>query len=63
MLAQTLTTDYPLHNNEILSYIEYTLYRLDETKITFENHCLINIKLFQPTFNYPKLYTKNHLVQ
>ena len=42
----TLLTQYLLHNNETFFYMEYALYRLDKTKMTFENHCPINIKLF-----------------
>ena len=54
---------YLSHNNKILSYIEHTLYRLDKTKIAFENHRLINVKLFQPTFNYSKFHAITHFVQ
>ena len=42
----TMLTQYPLHNNETLFYIEPTLYKLDKTKIAFENHCPIDAKLF-----------------
>ncbi len=55
MLAQYLSFD-----NKTLSYIEHTFYKLDKTKITFENHRPIDAKLFQPTFNYPKLHTMIH---
>ena len=58
MLAQ-----YPLHNNETLSYMEHGLYRLDKTKIAYKNHCPINVKLFRPTFNYPKFHAMTHFVQ
>ena len=57
MLAQ-----YPLHNNKTLSYIEYTLIKLEKTKIAFENYHLINIKLFQLSFNYPKFYAITHFL-
>ena len=58
MLAQ-----YLLHNNETLSYIEHVLYRLDKIKITFENYCPINVKLFRSTFNYLKFYTITYFLQ
>ncbi len=54
---------YPLHNNKTLSYIEYTLYRLDKTKNVFENHYPIEAKLFRPTFNYSKFYAITHFVK
>ena len=41
-----MLTQYLLHDNETLSYIEYALYRLDKTKIAFENYCPIDAKLF-----------------
>ena len=56
-------TQLLLHNNETLFYIEHALYKLDKTKIAFENYCLINVKLFQPTFNYPKFHIIIHFVQ
>ncbi len=43
--------------------MEHTLYRLDNTKVAFENHCPINAKLFRPTFNYPKFHALTHLVK
>ncbi len=58
MLAQ-----YPLHNDETISYMEHALYRLDKTKIAFENHCPINAKLFRPTFNYPKFHAMTYFVK
>ena len=51
-----ILAQYPLYDNKIFFYMDYALYRLDKTKITFENYCPINVKLFQPTFNYPKFY-------
>ena len=42
----TILIQYLLHNNKTFFYIKHTLYRLDKTKIVFENHCQINIKLF-----------------
>lgn len=32
--------------------MEDILYKLDKSKIAFENHHLINAKIFRPTFNY-----------
>ncbi len=58
MLAQ-----YPSHNNETLFYIDLALYKLDKTKIAFENRCSINAKLFWPTFNYPKLHAMTYFVK
>ncbi len=43
--------------------MEHTLYRLDKTKIMFENYCLIDAKLFRPTFNYRKFHTITHFVK
>lgn len=43
--------------------MEHALYRLDKTKIAFENHCPINVKLFQPTFNYSKFYAITHFIK
>ena len=54
---------YPSHNNKIPSYMDHALYRLDKTKIVFENYYLIDAKLFQPTFNYPKFFTITHFVK
>ncbi len=58
-----ILAEYPSHNNETLSYMEHTLYRLDKIKITFENHCPINTKLFRPTFNDPKFLAMTHFVK
>ncbi len=43
--------------------MEHALYRLDKTKIAFENHYLIDTKLFQPTFNYPKFHAMTYFVK
>lgn len=51
-----------LHNNKRFLYIEYALYKLDKTKIVFENHYLIDLKLFPPMFNYSKFYTMTYFV-
>ena len=58
MLAQ-----YILHNEEVFRYMEHALYRLEKTKIRFEQHRLIDSKLCQPTFNYPKFYAISYFVQ
>ena len=41
----------------------HALYRLDKIKIAFENHCLINIKLFRLTFNYLKFHAIIYFLQ
>ena len=46
ILYLTMIAQYLLYNNEILSYMKHALYRLDKTKIAFENHCPIDVKLF-----------------
>lgn len=43
--------------------MEYIIYRLEKTKIAFENYQPINLKLCQPTFNYRKFYTISYFVQ
>ena len=57
MLAQ-----YVLHDNKMLHYIEHALYRLKKTKIAFEHYWPIDSKLYQPTFNYPKLHVISHFI-
>lgn len=52
-----------MYNNETLFYTKHALYRFDKTKIAFENYYLIDIKLFQPTFNYSKVYAITHFVK
>ena len=42
--------------------MEHALYRLEKTKIAFEHHQLIDSKLCQPTFNYPKFYAISHFI-
>lgn len=58
-----ILTQYLFHNNEIFFYIYHALYKLDPKKIMFENYCLINAKLFQPTFNYSKFHTMTYFVK
>ena len=43
--------------------MEHALYRLEKTKIAFEQHRPINSKLCQTTRNYPKFHAINHFVQ
>lgn len=57
-----LTQDVSYDNNT-LSYIRHVLYKLEKIKIVFEQHQLIDVKLYQPTFNYSKFYTISHFVQ
>ena len=63
ILDFTMLAQYLSHNNETLSYIDHALYRLNKTKIVFENHCPIDVKLFSPTFNYPKFHTMTNFVK
>lgn len=58
-----ILAQYPLHNNETLFFMEYTLYRLDKTKIAFENYCPINTKLFWPMSNYLKFHAMIHFIK
>ena len=58
MLAQ-----YVSHDNKTLRYMEHALYKLEKTKIIFEYHQPINLKLYQPIFNYPKFYAVTHFAQ
>lgn len=63
ILDFTILAKYLLYNNQTLSYMDHTLYRLDKTKIAFENHCPINTKLFGLTFNYLKFHAMTHFVK
>ncbi len=58
----TILAQFVLHNEEILRYIEYALYRIENTKIVFEYHQPIDSKLCQPTFNYSKFYAISHFI-
>ena len=53
---------YLSHNNETLSYMDHALYKLDKTKIAFENHWPIDAK-FRPAFFYPKFHTIIYFVK
>ena len=54
ILDFTMLVQYLSYNNETLFYIKYALYKLDKTKIAFENHNLIDANLFRQTFKYLK---------
>ena len=43
--------------------MKHALYRLNNTKIAFENHCPIDVKLFQPTFNYQNFHTLIYFIK
>ena len=58
MLAQ-----YVSHDEETLCYMEHAFYRLEKTKIAFEQHRLINSKLCQQTFHYSKFHAISHFIQ
>ena len=47
---------YISNDNKTLWYIEYALYKLDKTKISFEYHWPFNSKLCQFIFNYLKCH-------
>ncbi len=57
-----MLVQYISHNDKTLHYMKHILYKLKNTKIAFEYHWLINFKLCQPTFNYPKFYAISHFV-
>lgn len=58
-----ILAQYISHDKEILCYIEHTLYKGENTETLFEYHQLIDSKLCQLTFNYPKFYAINYFVQ
>ena len=58
-----ILAQYISHNEEILRYMEHVLYRLEMTKITFEQYRPINSKLCRPIFNYPKFHAISYYVQ
>lgn len=43
--------------------MKHILYRLKITKIEFEQYRLIDTKLCQLTFNYPRFHITSHFVQ
>ena len=52
-----------MHDEETLRLIEHILYKLEKTKIAFEQSQPIDSKLCRPTFNYPKFYAISHFIQ
>ncbi len=62
ILDFTMVAQYMSHDEEMLCYMEHVLYRLEKTKIAFEQHWPINSKLCQPTFNYPKFHAISYFV-
>ncbi len=63
ILDFTIVAQYVSHDEETLRYMEHALYKLEKTKIAFEQHRPIDSKLCRPTFNYPKFYAIRHFVQ
>ncbi len=63
ILDFTMLAQYVSHNEETLRYMEHALYRLEKTKIAFEQHQPIDSKLCWPIFNYPKFHAISHFVQ
>lgn len=59
----TMFIQYLLYNNKTPLDIKYALYILNKTKIVFENYHLIDPKLFQLKFNYPKFYVITYFIQ
>lgn len=53
---------YVFYNNKIFFQIDYSLYKFDKIKIIFDDYYLINIKIFQITFNYLKSHTLKYFV-
>ena len=43
--------------------MEHILHRLEKIKIAFEDYRLIDHKLYQLTFNYPKFHAISHFIQ
>lgn len=52
-----------MYNNKIYLYIDYTLFKINKTKIVLKNHSLIITKLFCPTFNYLKFHVIIYLIK
>ncbi len=63
ILDFTMLTQYVSHDEETLRYIEHALYRLEKTKIAFEQYQFMDSKLCRPTFNYPKFHVISHFVR
>ena len=58
-----ILTQYVLHIDKTLCYMEHALYKLENRKIAFKHHQPINFKLCRPTFNYHKFNAISHFVQ
>lgn len=43
--------------------MDHIWYRLKKLKIAFEQHRIIDSKLYQPMFNYSNFYTINYFAQ
>lgn len=43
--------------------MEYSLYKIDNTKIAFKYYQPINFQLYSPIFNYLKFYINSHFIQ
>ena len=63
ILDFTILARYVLHDEKTLCYIKHALYKLEKTKIAFEQYQPIDSKLYRPTLNYPRFYAINHFVQ
>lgn len=63
ILDFTMLAQYLSHNNKSFLYMNHASYRLDKTKIIFENLCSIDAKLFQSTFNYLKFHIITYFVK
>lgn len=46
ILKFTILAQYILYNNKTLCYMKYTLYKLEKSKIVYEYHWSINLKLY-----------------
>ena len=62
ILDFTMLAQYVLHDHKMLHYMEYILYRLENTKIAFNHHRPIDSKLCRPTFNYHNFHGMSHFV-
>ena len=58
-----MLTQYVSNDEETLHYMEYALYKMKKTKITFEQYRPIDSKLCRLTFNYPKFHAISYFVQ
>ncbi len=63
ILDFTMLAQYVSYDEETLRYMEHALYRLEKTKIVFEQYRPIDSKLCRPTFYYPKFHVINNFVQ